>query len=154
MRVLVSSVCNFWISRAAVERARELDAPWAFPDHMPLVGEPEHRSARIERDRWEDRYALPSTVPRHDPVLLQVFDELGNEKMVGQSSMGDDEIFCLEIPDDVTYYVGSYCAEWISEQHREWHAGNDGMTRGDWPAFSRESRFVSEGPGPRSLDRG
>jgi hypothetical protein len=143
MRVLVSSICNFWMTRKAVERARELDAAWAFPDSMPLVGEPEHFASGDEEDkneRWEDTYSLPSQVPRHDPVLLQVFDELGSEGMAG----GDgDEIHCLEIPDDVAYYVGSYCSEWIAEQHREWTLHGDGEAPAGFPTFSLESRFVS-----------
>ena len=144
MRVLVSSICNFWISRKAVERARELDAAWAFPDHTPLVGEPEHFAAEDDdEERWEDVYSLPDTVPRHDPVLLQLYDELGQE-MVGGDKV-DGEVRCLEIPDDVTYYVGSYIGEWIAEQHREWFPDSPSSgVRGGRPAFNIDSRFTSE----------
>lgn len=141
MRVLVSSICNFWMTRRAVERARELDAAWAFPDYMPLVGEAEHFATGSEEDgegHWEDTYSLPDAVPRHDPILLQVFDELGSEGMAG----GDgDEVFCLEIPDDVVYYVDSYCSEWISEQHRRWSVGGPSGEPAGHHAFSLESRF-------------
>ena len=125
MRVLVSTCSSFWISRKAVERARELDAKWAFPDHLPLMDEPQHHSFGEEGDRVEgedDQNPLPDEVPRHDPQLLQVFDELGGEAMSGWDG---DEIACLEIPDDVTYYVASYIGEWIAAQHRQWSLDTD-----------------------------
>ena len=139
MRVLISTECNFWLTREAVERARELDATWAFPAHTPLVGEPEHYSYGNEdkEDRWDNQDSLSSMIPRHDPVLLQLYDELGNDMSP------DNEVNCLTIPDDVTYYIGSYCAEWVSEQHREWHAEHDGDQPGGTPAFSIDSKFVS-----------
>jgi hypothetical protein len=141
MRILVSSVCKFWLSRKAVERARELVAAWAFPDHMPLVGEPEHFAAdEDDPEQWEDTYALPDVVPRHDPVLLQIFDELGGSAMAG--GRDGDEILCLTIPDDVTYYVDSYCAEWISEQHRRWSLDGPPGEPAGHPSFSLESKFV------------
>lgn len=138
MRVLISSVCNFWLTREAVERARELDAAWAFPDHTPLVGEPEHFSSdEDDLKGWENQYALPSTVPRHDPALLQLHDELGSDMSP------DHEVHCLTIPDDVTYYVASYCAEWIAEQHREWSAGQPPGNSAGTHAFSIDSKFSS-----------
>jgi len=141
MRVLISSVCNFWLTREAVERARELDAAWASPDHTALVGEPQHFSYGSDEGdgEWENRYGLSPSIPRHDPVLLQLYDELGN----GMSP--DHEVECLTIPDDVTYFVGSYCAEWISEQHREWGAGQEPGSPAGSPAFSVDSKFVPHG---------
>lgn len=144
MRVLVSSVCNFWLTRQAVERARELDAPWAFPDHTPLVGEPQHHTYGDEdvdeEERWEDQYALPATVPRHDAILLQLYDELGSEMSP------DHEVHCLSLPDDMTYYVASYCTEWVAEQHREWGAGQPPGQNAGTHAFTIDSRFVSKPP--------
>lgn len=149
VRVLVSSRCNFWLSRKAVERARELDAAWAFPDHIPLVGEPEHfASDEDDLEQWEDTYALPPEVPRHDPALLQVFDELGSDGMVGGDRGSRAEIHCLTIPDDVTYYVDSYCSEWIAEQHRCWQIGkdSDGLgTDAGHLTFTIDSHFASKG---------
>jgi hypothetical protein len=132
MHVLISSTCSFWISREAVLRARELDASWAFPDHIKLKGEP--GSFLNERDR-DEHYSLDHRVPRHDPVLLQVFDELGS-KMSGWLG---EEIHCVEVPDDVSYFVGSYIAEWIAEAHRTW--SEDGEHRGGYPVFTKDSKF-------------
>jgi len=174
MRVLFSSSCSMTLSRRAVERARELDAPWAFPDHMPLLGEKEHPTWGPDwgefvhgpssdgfhwhgdeevflqlHDCW---YSLPVEVPRHDPVLLQVYDELGGVEMEGSvEDYADDcpedekeRILCVEIPDDVTYYVAAYVGEWIAEQHRVWDERAD--VEGRWAgsprhAFTKESRW-------------
>lgn len=137
MRVLISSVSSFWLSREAVLRARELDAKWAFPDYIGLLGEPE--CVLDEGDRPEG-YSLPTGLPRHDSVLLRVFDELGGQRMSGWEE--DATIDCVETPDDVSYYVDSYCAEWISEQHRQWgiHDGGEGRPAGH-PVFNLHSKF-------------
>ena len=172
MRVLISSVSSFWLSREAVLRARELDAPWAFPDVIPLLGEKEHHSFGPDwRDhvhseetkdrhwhgdeeeflRWEDcQYSLPSAVPRHDPILLQIFDEMGGEAMEGAAKTCDDvcppehrdRIECVEVPDDVTYCIDSYCAEWVAERHRVWSTddGPDGRYPG-WQYFTKDSTY-------------
>jgi len=174
MRVLFSTISSMYLSRAAVERARELDAQWAFPDHMPLLGEKEHHTwgpdwqihvhaEANENGHWhgdeelfleenDTYYNLPNEVPRHDPILLQVFDEIGGVAMEGSvveyaPGTPDDEmdrILCVEIPDDVTYYVGSYVGEWIAEQHRVWDEdteveGRPAGTPGH--AFTKGDRF-------------
>ena len=137
MRVLLSNSCSFAISREAVLRARELDASWAFPDHIKIKGE---EGCWLNDDKYEreEYYYLDAKVPRHDPVLLQVFDELGS-KMDGNH---DYEIGAIEIPDDVEYFVGSYLAEWIAEAHRTWGSdtGPDAHPGGG-PVFIKESKF-------------
>jgi hypothetical protein len=138
MRVLISSVSSFWLSREAVLRARELDAAWAFPDHLSVLGEPE---CHIDEEDRPEGYMIPSGLPRHDPLLLRVFDEIGGRRMSGWD---DATVECVEIPDDVVYYVDSYCAEWISEQHRQWGV-HEGIMPGERLAsehvFDRHSRF-------------
>lgn len=142
MRVLVSSVSSFWLSREAVLRARELDAPWAVPDHVPVLGE---TGCWLDGSlETREMYPLPSDVPRHDPVLLQVFDELGGERMAGYSN---STVECLDVPDDVTYFINSYVSEWVAEEHRTWSPCD---TPGGRPAsagvggasFTRDSVFV------------
>jgi hypothetical protein len=172
MRVLISSSSSFWLSREAVLRARELGALWALPDEMPLLGEEEHHQFGPDwRDfvhggssearpwhgdeeeflRWEDcQYSLPDEVPRHDPILLRVFDEMGGEAMEGSMrerpddvpSEYRDRIECVEVPDDVTYFIGSYLAEWVAEQHRVW--STDDPTEGrpaGWTSFTKSSAY-------------
>jgi hypothetical protein len=137
MRVLISTSSSFWLSREAVLRAREFDASWAFPDSIAIKGEP--KCWMDDKDR-DEMYSIPSGVPRHDPVLLQVFDELGGEKMAGK---GYGEIICIEVPDDLTYYIGSYTGEWVAEQHREWfpHSEPGGELAGGIYAFTKDSKF-------------
>ena len=136
MRVLISSSCSFWVSREAVLRARELGASWAFPDYIPLKGE---EGCWLDDCDREEYYSFDSRVPRHDPTLLQVFDELG-ERMVGDMGSG---IHCIEIPDDVEYFVGSYVGEWIAEAHRTWadDTGSGGEPGGG-PVFTKDSKFL------------
>ena len=136
MRVLISSCSSFWLSREAVLRARELDASWAFPDHIAIKGEPDCWCAE-DRD---ELYTLPDQLPRHDPILLQVFDDLGPEDMAG---FHGERINCVEVPDDLTYYIGSYLGEWVAEQHRIWHEdiGIEGKPAGEYSVFTKDSKF-------------
>jgi len=94
---------------------------------MPLVDEPEH---------YAYGYSLSSDVPRHDPVLLQVFDELGSERMTGPDLDGIDVV---SVPDDVAYFIGSYVAEWVAEAHRTW--SEQGEHSGGYPIFTKDSKF-------------
>jgi hypothetical protein len=137
MRVLISSSCSFWLSREAVLRARELDASWAFPDHIAIKGE-EGSWLNDEKYQREEQYSLDHRVPRHDPILLQVFDELGQRMSADEGS----EIKCVEVPDDLEYFVGSYLGEWIAEAHRTWTAdtGLSGESGGG-PVFTKDSKF-------------
>lgn len=140
MRALISSCSSFWLSREAVLRARELGASWASAEHMPVLGEP---GCWLERSpRRDEGYSLPDGLPRHDPLLLQVYDELGGSSMSGFEG---ETVECVEIPDDVTYFVDSYCSEWISEQHRTWgsHDGYEGAPAGR-RAFTKDSIFDAE----------
>jgi len=145
MRVLISTSCSFALSRKAVLRARELGAAWAKVDYMRLPEEhdpPSHCGDDEERfKKWQEQHGrygfyLHHDVPRHDPILLQVFDELGAEGM----TIEHEKIHEVKIPDDVTYFVGSYIAEWISEQHRTWGI-SEGAGNGGWPAFTIDSKF-------------
>ena len=63
-------------------------------------------------------------VERHDPVLIQIIEELGCE-----ASDPESDIRIVEIPDNTQYYVerdyDEACdidmGEFIVECHREWH---------------------------------
>ena len=138
MRVLISSCSSFWLSREAVLRARELDAVWAFTDQIAIKGEPDCWLTD-ERDH-DELYSLPDQLPRHDPILLQVFDELGGDAMAGWDG---EKIECVTVPDDLTYYIGSYIGEWVAEQHRVWYEdiGIEGKSAGEWGVFTKDSIF-------------
>jgi len=150
MRVLLSCDFSFYLSRKAVLRARELGAVWASEKYCPLVELPETWPEALE-DRYEiwrnNRYRLNELVPRHDPILLQIFDELGAEMepppedgdLDGFPKPDEREIRALEIPEDVRYAIHSYLGEWIAEAHRVWDW--EGETRVQGPVFDKYSTF-------------
>jgi len=142
MRVLISHDCVLWLSRKAILRARELGADWASTEHMPLVDEPNHYAYGDEKKtqhREDSGYSLLSTLPRHDPTLLQVFDELGSEGMVSEEHTG---VAVVEVPDDVEYFIDSYVGEWVAEAHRTWtdQTPEEGHPGGS-PVFTKDSKF-------------
>lgn len=139
MRVLISSTCSFRITRAAVLRARELGADWASVSYMPIAAElrETEEGEEIAHLIDDDYNYLHHRVPRHDKILLQVFNELG-------SDISKDGVSLIEIPDDVEYYVESYFREWIAESHRTWDraSGPSGEMRLD--SFTKDSIFSGE----------
>jgi hypothetical protein len=55
-------------------------------------------------------------IPRDDPVLIQIIEEL-DEEANGMYA----ELDVVEIPDDVNWYVEEYDGlEWVAERHRTW----------------------------------
>jgi hypothetical protein len=55
-------------------------------------------------------------MPRNDPILVQVVEELG-EKANNRYS----ELKVVEIPDDVEWQIDEYDGvEWVAEKHRTW----------------------------------
>ena len=55
-------------------------------------------------------------IPRDDPILIQVFEELGD---AANGSCADLKI--VDIPDDVEWQIEEYDGnEWVAERHRTW----------------------------------
>ena len=55
-------------------------------------------------------------IPRDDPILIQVVEELG-EASWGSAA----ELKIVDIPDDVEWEIEDYDGqEWVSEVHRTW----------------------------------
>jgi len=55
-------------------------------------------------------------IPRDDPVLIQIVEDMGAKA---------DGIFAalkvVEVPDDVNWYIEEYDGrEWVAERHRTW----------------------------------
>ena len=57
-----------------------------------------------------------SDIPRDDPLLIQIVEQLGTQ------SHGDfAELKIVEIPDDVNWFINEYDGrEWVAERHRTW----------------------------------
>lgn len=66
---------------------------------------------RVDGEDFGDRY-----IPRDDPVLVSVVQELGAR------SFGDHaELKIVEIPADVKWEINDYDGrEWVAEVHRRW----------------------------------
>lgn len=67
---------------------------------------------------WEkdEKHFLVSKIPRDDPILIQVVEELGEEAN-GIAA----ELKIVEIPDDVEWVIEEYDGkEWVAEKHRIW----------------------------------
>lgn len=56
-------------------------------------------------------------IKRHDPILIQVIEELGKKANGGSVA----QIKLVDIPDDVEYTIEEYDGiEWVAEKHRTW----------------------------------
>jgi len=147
MRVLISSVSSFYISREGVLLAREKGARWAVGialwEESGFLGDVENLSPSMTDAEWrsyEEKYSLPDEVPRHDSHLLAVFDEIGSTRLSGWDEGRINEV---ELPNDIEYSIHSYCAEWVEERHRRWDA-EQGEHLDSWRYFNKGS--VYEGP--------
>jgi len=55
-------------------------------------------------------------IPRDDPALIQVVEQLG-----GEAANRFSELKIVEIPDDVEWTIAEYDGlEWVAEAHRTW----------------------------------
>ena len=65
----------------------------------------------------DDHYWYYYNIERSDPKLIQVVEELGEDRASGRFA----ELKVVEIPDDVEFYVSEYDGnEWVAEKHRTW----------------------------------
>lgn len=64
----------------------------------------------------DDAFFDKNIIPRNDPILIQVVEELGDK-----ANRFSSKLKVVEIPDDVEWEIKEYDgAEWISEKHRVW----------------------------------
>lgn len=105
---------GFSLSRAAFHRLRHLGQPEALaePDYGELYSD---GSGPRTAFPWE---SFCSDVPRDDPLLLQVFDEMG------QGAAGHVcHLAVVSVPDGVAWHIEEYDGyEWVAEDHRVWPA--------------------------------
>ncbi len=70
----------------------------------------------IDREYEEGSYFSDSDIPRDDPALVQLVEEMGK---IASGRCAELEI--VEIPDDVDFVIEEYDGmEWIAEKHRAW----------------------------------
>lgn len=110
-------ICNkhggFSLSRAAFHRLREMGNATALaePDYGERWSDSSHHrepTGRVE--------GFCRDIPRDDPMLLVVFDEMG------QGAAGTFcELKAVEIPGACEWQVEEYDGlEWVAETHRTW----------------------------------
>lgn len=64
----------------------------------------------------DEKFFSMYNIPRDDPILIQVVEELG-EASWGSAA----ELKIVDIPDDVEWEIEDYDGqEWVSEVHRTW----------------------------------
>ena len=60
---------------------------------------------------------IEQDIPRDDPALIQVVEEMGEAANCDYSNLG-----IVEIPDDVNWHISEYDGyEHVSEDHRTWY---------------------------------
>lgn len=103
---------------------KSLYTMWSLvpPDELVEIPEGEAWQALTpeEREKLNDRFKAEtlweSDIPRNDPMLVQVVEELGDASS-GQFAA----LEVVEIPDDVEWEIEEYDGrEWVSEKHRTW----------------------------------
>lgn len=112
-KVLICSVHGgFGLSQAALHRLRELEHPMALAETD--VGETWEATTEVRSDYLN---SFLRDIERNDPLLLQVYDELGDD-----ASAPLCKLTLIEVPDGVSWHVEEYDGlEWVAEDHRTWN---------------------------------
>lgn len=96
-----------------VPAEERIDMRAAFDQKDKEITEEEYNDLA---DRAENQLIDDYKIPRDDPILVQIVEEMGQE------SWGNfAKLKVVEIPDDVNWYVDEYDGiEWVAEVHRKW----------------------------------
>lgn len=127
MKVVINS-CHggFGLSKEAMLRYAELkgiklfvhEEDGHFFEHYTLVPWEEYeRVARTKNYKESNKlYFSDRNIPRNDPVLIQVVEELG-KKVNSRFS----KLKIVKIPDNIEFQIEEYDGlEWVAEKHRTW----------------------------------
>ena len=88
-----------------------------YEQYKPVLYEDKLRPLDAERFKNSNALILWSwDIPRDDPTLIQIVEEMGN------ASYGDFSVLkIVEIPDDISWQICDYDGqEWVAETHRTW----------------------------------
>ena len=137
MKVVINACYGgFGLSEKAVMRYAELKGLTVYPERNPLFttywlvpeGEREDRTnyyswplkeQRASNKRLAKQVMNEHTIPRDDPALVQVVEELGAD-----ANARFAELEVVEIPDGVAWQIEEYDGyEHVAEKHRTWGAG-------------------------------
>lgn len=112
MKIVINDCYGgFSLSDEAVFRYGELAGLRLLAVKGPLCT---HFYKNMEED--PDNYFNDRAIPRNDPLLVQVVEELG-EAANGKYA----DLSVVDIPDDVDWYIDEYDGiESIHEKHRSW----------------------------------
>ena len=96
---------------------------WTVPADQQPSSTPNnwHSMTLEERNAWNKKYTertlTPRDIPRNDPTLIQVIEELGMDNASGTYA----SLKVVEIPDGVDYEIEEYDGlEHIAEKRRTW----------------------------------
>lgn len=103
MKIVINKCYGgFGLSRKAAERLEELGVNMGLDD---------------ESAQGFDFYIPVDGIPRNDPRLVTIVEELGSEGASG----GLANLEVVEIPDGVEWEIEEYDGiEWVAERHRTW----------------------------------
>ena len=101
---------GYELSEKAMQRYAELKGISLYANRRDAMHPLLHASRKNRRQLFSG-----SDIERNDPLLIQVFEELG------QLAGNDCKLKIVEIPDDVEWQIEEYDGmEWVAEKHRVW----------------------------------
>lgn len=104
---------------AWVNHGHDFDSyfPYVPSDKEPFIIYYTTKPLTTDGKMMDDSYWSGGDIERHDPILLQVVEELGS---LVNSRVSDLRI--VDIPDDIEYVIEEYDGlEHIAEKHRTWY---------------------------------
>lgn len=113
-RILICGTYGGWgISREAFLRLRELGQEDALRE--PDIGEL-YSDGSGPRKSFSNLESFGRDIPRNDPLLLQVWDEMGDSMSASLCKIVE-----VKVPVGVEWDIEEYDGnEWVAEKHRTW----------------------------------